>query len=275
MPNNPASSHRATYILQGGDPGAARLRILGTATRATTLRLLARAGVTDGMRVLDLGCGSGEVAVELARLVGSRGRVLAIDADPSLLAHARRRVGDAGQTVELARADARSLPVQGAVDAAYARFLLTHLREPAVTIEQLRIAVRPGGVVIVEDIDFPGHFCHPPSPAFARYLELYQELARRRGVDPAIGPRLPSLLHEAGLEIRGVDVAQPTFLGDEDGALLAQLTVAGIRDAAVDGGLATADEIDRLVGELDAFRRTPGAVQSLPRIVQAWATRGS
>ena len=79
----------SSYILRGG---AARRAILGAATRPTTLHLLERAGVAPGMRVLDAGCGSGEVTVEPARLVGADGHVTAIDADQVLLERAGERV---------------------------------------------------------------------------------------------------------------------------------------------------------------------------------------
>lgn len=94
-----------SYILRGGDAGAARLRILGAATRATTLRLLERAEVTAGQRVLDAGCGSGEVTAELARIVGPDGHVTALDADAVVLEHARVRVHGVRERVTLVRAD--------------------------------------------------------------------------------------------------------------------------------------------------------------------------
>src|SRR5581483_12394792 len=48
-----------------------------------------------------------------------------------------------------------------------------------------------GGTVVLEDIDFRGHFCHPECAAFSRYVHLYTQAAHRRGADPNIGPRLP------------------------------------------------------------------------------------
>ena len=185
----------SSYILRGGDDGAARLRILGEATRPTTLRLLERAGLAAGMRVLDAGCGSGEVTAEMVRIVGRSGRVTAIDADPVLLEHARARVRAAGGNATFVRADVTAeLPAEIARDhdLVYARFLLSHLRSPEAGLLRLRDTARPGGTLVVEDVDFPGHFCHPPSAAFARYVELYQQVARHRGGDPAIGPRLPA-----------------------------------------------------------------------------------
>ena len=132
----------SSYILRGGDDGAARLAILGAATRPTTLQLLQRAGIAPGMRVLDAGCGSGEVTVELARMVGADGHVTGIDADDVLLESARERVRSLAANATLVRADVtRELPAEIAHDhdAAYARFLLSHLRSPWIGISVLEL----------------------------------------------------------------------------------------------------------------------------------------
>lgn len=272
MDDRSGAAREGSYILRGGAEGAARLRILGRATWPTTERLLHRAGIRPGLRVLDVGCGSGEVTVELARLVGPTGHVTALDADPALLDAARERLAAAGVDAELVRGDALAPLPGGDHDLVYARFLLSHVTDPATTVAHMRAAARAGGVVVVEDVDFPGHFAFPPSAAFTRYVELYQAAARRRGADPAIGPRLPSLLQEAGLADVGVDVAQPTFL-DGDGKSVAQLTLAGIRESLLAAELATAAELDALIATLDAERRAPGTLHSIARIVQAWGRR--
>jgi ubiquinone/menaquinone biosynthesis C-methylase UbiE len=268
----PESNAPATYILTGGDQGAARLRILGRATWPTTLELLVGAGIAPGMRVLDLGCGSGEVTVELAGMVGASGSVTGVDTDPAMLEVARARTLELDVPIDFVRGDALGPYPADGYDAVYARFLLSHLADPAAALGAMRAATRRGGIVIVEDVDFPGHLWHPPCAAFARYVELYQEVARRRGGDAAIGPQLPRLVHQAGYANVQLDVVQPTFL-DGDGKRIAVLTMEAIRDAVVAAGLATHVEVDAIVAELDAHRRDPSTLQSIARIVQVWATR--
>ena len=84
--------------------------------------------------------------------------------------------------------------------------------------------------------------------------------------------RLPALLRAAGLTGIEADVAQPVFL-DGDGKRVTQLTLAGLRDAAIDAGLADAAEIDALLATLDEERRRPDTLHSIARIVQARGTR--
>ena len=47
-------------------------------------------------------------------------------------------------------------------------------------------AARPRGLAVIEDIDFAGYFCHPPSSGFDAYVRLYREAARRQGADADI-----------------------------------------------------------------------------------------
>lgn len=154
------------YVIRGGVEGRERLRILARVMRPTTRSLLERVGLQPGMTCADIGCGGGDATCEIGRMVGPVG------------------VPSASTAAEF--------------DVVYARFLLTHLSDPASLLAQMLGLVRPGGAVVVEDVDFRGHFCHPESPVLWRYVDLYSQVVRRRGADPDIGPRLPGLLLDAG-----------------------------------------------------------------------------
>src|SRR3954452_19728865 len=79
-----------SYVLRGGEAGAERLRLLNRAKWPTTEYLLARAGLQVGMRVLDVGCGSGEVTLKIAAIVGATGEVIGIDLDSAILEASRK-----------------------------------------------------------------------------------------------------------------------------------------------------------------------------------------
>src|SRR5262245_4411509 len=120
------------YIIRGGVPGRERLRLLSRVLRPTTLALFERVGVRPGMACLDVGCGGGDVTFDLARAVGPEGRVVGIDLDGAKLDLARQEAGEQGLgNVEFRRADVTADDLDGSFDVVYARFLLTHLRDPA------------------------------------------------------------------------------------------------------------------------------------------------
>jgi len=80
------------------------------------------------------------------------------------------------------------------------------IREEISALPEIRILARSE----LEDIDFSGYFCYPDCAALGCYVQLYTETTRRRGVDANIGPRLPSLLAEAGFENIQVNIVQPS-----------------------------------------------------------------
>lgn len=261
------------YVIRGGVPGRERLRILARVMRASSLSLFERLALRDGLACLDVGCGGGDVTLELARRVAPLGRAVGADLDPTTIEIARSEAQQQGvANVEFRQIDVGELRGAPEFDLVYSRFLLTHLSDPAGAVEAFRRQLRPGGMLAVEDIDFSGSFTHPECDAFRRYNQLYCAVVRRRGGDPNIGPRLPSLLRGCGLEQIGVAVVQPVGMEGEV-KLINPITMENIADAVLAAGLATRAEIDAIVRELYAVAADPSTLAGVPRIVQAWGRR--
>jgi ubiquinone/menaquinone biosynthesis C-methylase UbiE len=260
------------YILRGGESGAERLRLLARVKWPTTKRLLQRVGLRKGIRCLDVGCGIGAVTLKLAGYVGPTGQAVGIDLDGRCLELARQEALRHGLSPVFRRESVSDLREEAVYDLVYSRFLLTHLPEPGRAVEGMVRAARSGSLVVVEDIEFAGHFCYPACPAFDRYVSLYQQAVQRKGGDPDIGPRLMSLLMDAGLDQVRVVVEQPTYRRGL-GKRIAQVTMEHIREAVVEAGLASPDEVDTIVANLDCFARNPCTILSLPRIFQVWGRK--
>jgi SAM-dependent methyltransferase len=257
------------YIIRGGEEGRSRLLVLARIMRPTTLRLLDQAGIRPGMNCLEIGCGSGDVAFDLAQMVGPEGRVVATDIDEIKLQLARREAEEHRlANLEFRLADISEEELEN-FDFVFARFLLTHLINPQKVLEKVRQAIRPGGALAVEDVDFRGHFCYPESTAFSRYVELYTETAKRRGADPNIGPRLPGLLVNAGFQTVQIKVVQLAGMSDES-KLMAPVTMENIADSVLTERLASHAEVDELVHELYEFAHDPHTIISGPRVIQTW-----
>jgi len=264
---------RDHYVIRGGVEGRERLRILARVMRPTTLSLFDRGGIDMGMVCLDLGCGGGDVSLDLAGRVGPGGKVVGWDIDETKLGLARREAEEKGLgNLDFQLADIGHSESEREFDAVYARFLLTHLKDPAGALARMRRLLRPGGIAIVEDIDFTGYFCHPYAASLWRFVELYTEAVRRRGGDANIGPRLPGLFLDVGFERVQMNVVQPAGL-DGEVKLINPITMETIADCVLAEGLATRSEVDKVVAELYELARDSRTVVSLPRVVQAWGYR--
>ncbi|HEY6319802.1 MAG TPA: class I SAM-dependent methyltransferase [Acidimicrobiia bacterium] len=261
------------YVIRGGRQGYDRLRLLARDRWPDTAALLARAGVGAGMRCVDLGCGGGEVTLELAHLVGPEGSATGVDMDPVKLdlAHqeAQQRAID---NVEFRMVDVNGWDEPAAYDVVYTRFLLQHLSHPVELLARMWAAVRPGGVLLVEDTDFDGWVCHPPNGGFDFFVRSYAEVLRRRGGDHRAGLRMAEHFLACGIAPPEVRLVQPAHL-DGDEKTLAWSTLDATRDAIVAEHVASAGEVDAALADLAAFTADPTTLVSGPRIFQVWTRR--
>jgi SAM-dependent methyltransferase len=261
------------YVLRGGQAGAERLRLLNRAKWPTTEPLLRTVGLRAGMRVLDVGCGSGDATLKMAALVGAEGEVVGIDRDQAILRLARRQAEHLSLPVNFRYLNAEELAEEAVYDLVYARYLLSHLRHPGQVVGVMARALRPGGRLVLEDVFFPGHVCYPANPAFDRYLDLYQAVATsNEGGDAAIGPRLLGMALDVGLVDVRVGLVVPTFR-DGEGKRVAQVTMEHVREAVVGAGLATGGEVDAIVAELSRFADDDRTMMSMAPTFQVWGSR--
>ena len=125
--------------------------------RTLKRRVLARAAITGGERVLDVGCGTGTLAAAAARATPAV-RVTGLDADPRILAQARRRAADAGVDIEFDQGMSTALPYpDGSFDLVLSTLFFHHLADDAKreTATELVRVLRPGGRIVVGDLGRP------------------------------------------------------------------------------------------------------------------------
>ena len=167
LENSQTSHHDATYTLGRTSHETTRLieqsRIYGESTQ----RLCKRAGITEGMRVLEIGSGAGDVALMLAELVGPKGRVVGVDVNPAILETAHERATDAGmRNVEFIPGDARTLAFSDKFDAIVGRFVLMYMSDPRRAFAQLIMHLKPGGIAAFQEPEYTLYpaFLHPDTP---------------------------------------------------------------------------------------------------------------
>ncbi|MCD6011535.1 MAG: ubiE 5 [Flavipsychrobacter sp.] len=258
------------YIISGGQQGKSRLDVLSHVLQDYTKSLLEKHGVSKGISFLDVGCGGGNVSAMVADMVGENGLVTAIDFDESIIALAKQDAEAIGRkNVTFNAMSAYELPYNKEFDVAYARFLLSHLEDPLAVLQRMKQGVKPGGRVIVEDVQFSGHFCHPYCNAFCRYVEYYMKVAEHKGANAEIGPMLVSLFREAGFNEIGFDMIQPCFNTGE-GKWMAWLTLDRIKETLINEQIAFRDEIVALLHEIEDFTNDQNTVISMPRIFRVW-----
>lgn len=145
------------YILGHSDREIRRLMHQAAILRPITERLLRGAGIGRGMRVLDLGCGAGDVSMLAAELVGAAGSVVGIDRSPEAIAVARRRARTAElRHVHFEEATVGAFSGIQPFDMVIGRYVLIHQADPVAFIRKAADLARPGGVVAFHELCFRG-----------------------------------------------------------------------------------------------------------------------
>jgi len=218
--------------------------------------LLAR--LPTDARVLDVGCGPGTITVGLAARVPG-GAVVGIDAAAGVLALARQEADRQGQrNVRFQVGDAYHLAFDDAAfDVVHAHQVLQHLSDPVGALAQMRRVCRPGGLIAARDGDYGGMFWFPEDPELAEWRALYQRVARALGGEPDAGRRMLSWARAAGFDTIEASASSWCYAtpGDRSwwGRLWAErLTASPFGDRAVERGLATRQDLERLA---DAWLR--------------------
>lgn len=168
---------------------------------STTRDAIAAAGLRPGMRVLDVGCGMGDVAFLAAEAVSSGGHVVGIDRDPRAVHQARARVD--GRAVSFEQADVASIDVSrlgGPFDAVIGRYVLVHQPDAVAFVRSVLPALRPGAVVTFIEPEFePGVATNLDLPEVERARQWIMAICARAGLRMRMGTGLPRVFREAGL----------------------------------------------------------------------------
>lgn len=198
-----------------GEDEVARLEIQGRALAPATQMILAEAGIRPGMRVLDLGCGAGDVAFVAAELVGTDGWVVGVDRSPDALARARLRAGQRGLTqVRFVEGDIHDPVPGGPFDAIVERVVLWAVPDPAALLRRQATVLRPGGLVVLIEIDLSTVRWLPEIPLGTQVKSWLVEAFAKAGM-VMLGPRLWAIVQEAGLHPLGMIGIQPHFGPDD------------------------------------------------------------
>jgi SAM-dependent methyltransferase len=238
------------------DAEVQRYRFMAETAREHEQELWTAAGIVEGARLADVGCGPAAMSVVMAELVGATGSVVGVEREESALAAARVVVERSGAgNVELRQgsADATGLEPAG-FDVVVMRHVLAHngSAEQAI-VDHLATLVRPGGAVYLVDIDGTGARSLDLDPDLEDLQDRYVEFHRRRGNDLLVGIRLGQLLTRAGLDVEA-HVGSYTIIEPPPGV---RPPMWAARDAMLADGVVTAADVNRWEAAFERVEKGP------------------
>ena len=120
-------------------------------------KVIERSGIQEGMRVLDLGCGSGAITTFAARAVGEKGKVYALDIQPNMLKQLENKLSKPEnqdiKNVELINKSAYELPFENnSLDAVYMVTVLEEIPDRSRALAEVKRVLKPGGILAVSEL---------------------------------------------------------------------------------------------------------------------------
>lgn len=250
-----------------------------------TRRLLQRAGIEPGMRVLDIGCGPGDVSFLVSELVGATGTVVGVEREADAVATARGRAEESGiANVEFVHGDFREVALDDEpFDALVGRLVLMYQADPATALATAARHLRPGGSVAFAEMCLPigwtaperSLVCWPRTPVSEQASRWVHDGFARLGTQLDMGLRLPGTFAQAGLAPSpGLETCVANATGDEAIELLVGL-IRSMLPGIIATNVATEQEIDidTLAERLRTDTGQPERVVLWPTVIGACATK--
>lgn len=242
-----------------------------------TERVFQAAGLTVGMRVLDLGSGAGDVAMLAARLVGPEGEVVGVERDPAAVASATDRVTRAGiDNVRFIEGDVQTLEqVADVFDAVVGRLVLMYLADPVDALRRAAELLRPGGLVCFHEGDMTYDWAFPMTPLWMQIRTWFVEALERTNVATRMGLSLYSTFIAADLPAPELRMECGAGGGERARAWGWANVMRGVLPLLEQLGIATADELDpeTLADRLEHDLRDANGIAIWPPMVGAWSRK--
>ena len=263
------------YVLKTGHDGERRLDLLHEVYGPSTERLVIEIGLKSGMSIADIGCGLGAVTCFMAEQTGPEGKVLGVDNSVEQLNIAREEARRQGLTnVRFVEANVYSTGfTRESFDMVFARSLMSHLQHPLEALYEMSALVRPGGVLICEDIDMATIFSDPPTPEYGKMVQLLLALGKERKADYREGCHLPELFKKVGYPQPQVRKDQPEYRTGEAKRYW-EYTLYEVAPAMMKAGIITQAELNDLSSGLERIGIDDTTIIAQAVKTQVWAFKG-
>ncbi len=240
-------SNGAPYLLGHSETELERLAAQARAVDPITRRFFSEAGVDVGMRVLDVGCGGGDVSVLVAGLVGSSGSVVGFDRYAGAVEAARARVESmALANVSFVGGTVDELADEGPFDAIVGRYVLQFVDEPSVFLASLAVLAKPGAPIVFHELDWSGVTSDPPVLSYDRLASSLQAVIERSGANPHSGLSMPNVFVGAGLGCPQLRIEQRAGAGPTSVDVVERMVglARSLAASMVESGIVSRDELD-------------------------------
>jgi SAM-dependent methyltransferase len=270
-----AATSERDYVLGTHDEEIGRLGLQHGVWRERVQQCWDRAGIENGMRVVDVGAGPGYATLDLAHRVGLEGEVIAVERSERFVTHGTAQCLALGiQQVKFVERDVlEPLPAYD-MDASWCRWVASFVTQPETLVANIAGALKKGGVAMFHEYaDYGAWRLLPRRPIVEEFVAKVMESWRDNGGEPDIALQLPTLLEKRGFRIAHLEPIE-WILSPQQKAWrwLASFIESGSLRLK-DLGRVDQAWVDRLHAELRAAEADPHTRMLTPMVLEIIAER--
>lgn len=244
------------YVLGTTGVGVTRLEIQGEILDRQTEPFLQK-WLKPDMKVLEVGCGAGNVTLLLAKLLNHTGHLTAIDLTEEYAVLTRKKITQHNfnnvtvQQCALEEADKLKMKF----DLICGRAVLHHVKKPLQAIKKLKRLLKPQGIIAFQEPVLSDFYCYPKNKSYKKLVELYVKLGKKSKLDFGIGDKLGQLYNKAKLSTLDYGFTQATLLTEKERSVI-PLLAEECHDAFIKEGLIEAAALKQVTDDLHELVKT-------------------
>ena len=254
-----------SYVIGVGKDDEERLSLLNELFGKTSKDLLLKSGLKPGMRVLEVGCGTGNMTKWIAKQVGDHGHVTAVEITSEQIQITKDNCSESNN-ITFVESSLFDLKTSQKFDLIYSRFLIMHLQNPFEGLQHLTQLLKPNGILVSEEATNSITACYPESPIFKKNRELVLALFKKKNLDFDIGEKLYSYFQKLQLQDIHVNFVQPIYINNQKKMMF--IFIHELKQKYIELGIATESEIQKLLNDLENFINDDQFLVSFARTTQ-------
>lgn len=246
------------YLLAVGEADRLRLEILNKIYNPVALEFLKQSGLKPGMHVLEIGCGVGDMACELARAVQPNGKVTAVDISKEQLEIAQQKAKDLNiNNIEFKQLSLEQLAdLEQKYDLAYTRWVLVFLKNPQQNLQTMLDCLKPNGILSCEDctINNVNVFSYPPSSTTQFFENMLLKNFTALGLDLDLGDSFYHRFKQLNCADIKVKLHQPIMCTPEQKSVI-RLAAMAARKSVLELNTFSEEVFDQKINEAIKFEQ--------------------
>ena len=259
------------YLFGTNEPELARLQFQHEVWRPMTDPFLQRLGIQKEWKCLDAGAGPGFVSMDLRKLVGDNGEITLLEPSTYYI-NSFKSVAEKNNwsNIKYVQGTVEESELPGNYyDFIFSRWVISFVPDPEKFVSNLVKALKPGGILAIEDYNYDGLSLFPKGGAWDRMPEVMKNYYKFGGGDPYVASKLPGLYRKCGLEL--IDYKPFSMAGGPESGVMewAHRFFEIHVPIMVEKGIISSDDGKAYREDWQAHRENPDAIFFSPVVVDA------